>query len=92
LKRKVLIVRLILVAALPHGMLQESTPQALRNALSTDWIPAFRQAQGRLFAGMTGVLSTDWIPAFPGMTGIGRGIRFQMTPLPAPAHTLTFYT
>ena len=25
------------------------------DALSTDWIPALRQAQGKLFAGMTGV-------------------------------------
>jgi hypothetical protein len=34
---------------------RESTSRALESALSTDWIPALRQAQGKLFAGMTGV-------------------------------------
>jgi aminodeoxyfutalosine synthase len=34
---------------------EESTRQTFGNALSTDWIPTLRQAQGKLFAGMTGV-------------------------------------
>src|SRR5208282_2767865 len=25
---------------------------------------------------------TDWIPVFAGMTGVSKGIRFQITPLP----------
>ena len=32
---------------------EESTRQTFGNARSTDWIPALRQAQGKLFAGMT---------------------------------------
>ena len=46
---------------------EESTLQTFRNTLSADWIPALRQAQGKLFAGMTGGSS---------------GSPFQMTPAP----------
>ena len=46
---------------------EESTPQAFGNVLSADWIPALRQAQGKLFAGMTCGSS---------------GSPFQMTPAP----------
>ena len=46
---------------------RESTPQAIGNTTTTDWIPALRQAQGKLFAGMTSV---------------SKGIPFQMTPQP----------
>ena len=46
---------------------EESTPQTFGNVLSSDWIPALRQAQGKLFAGMTGGSS---------------GSPFQMTPPP----------
>jgi hypothetical protein len=36
---------------------RESIPQSFENALSPDWIPALRQAQGKLFAGTTAASS-----------------------------------
>ena len=33
---------------------RESTRETFGNPLSKGWIPALRQAQGKLFAGMTG--------------------------------------
>ena len=51
---------------------RESTRQTFGNALATDWIPALRQAQGKLFAGMTGV---------------SKGIPSQMTPPPKSEQT-----
>jgi hypothetical protein len=49
---------------------RESTLQIFGNTLSTDWIPALRQAQGKLFAGMT-VASSAHVSQMTPVPGAG---------------------